>query len=802
MMPPRWRKILSDFLGNPTRSLLVVLSIAVGLFAVGSITNTRLQSARLMRENYAAVNPANVMLVTSPLSEDDLIPLRKLEGVAEAAGVRTFSLRIRNYEGDWVRLNGIAPPDYAKNHINQVLVLKGSFPPAERTFAVDQFKLPELTLYPDHSVEVQLPSGRVMRVPVSAVVQDQTIGASRADGGFFLAPAQVFTTWDSLEWLEQPQTINLVYLTADQNADDYGYLRTLGRAAADTLEKNGHTVYSYAVNGRHDHPNSTYTEALGSILVLLGLLVVFLSGFLITNTLQALLAQQVQQIGVMKSVGATGGQIARLYLVLIELYGVIALLISLYPVRWMTGVLLGMMQTGINIPASQPQLLPETLLLMGVLALAVPAGAGWLPISRAVRIPVQQALSGISPLQSALREGRVMRALRRVRGLSRPLLISLRNTFRRRSRLILTLITLTLGGAIFIATLNTRISLQSYIDRLRYYFLADVSITFQQPYRTSKVAADLMRLPGVSLVEGWSGARAELVLADGSGESISIIAPPAGSRMVQPILISGRWIEAGDRYAIAVSERFADVIPGLKPGDSLRLRIGGRERNWTVTGIFQLVGRSAGLLAYANGEVIQAELGQSNRTANFRVLAERSDLTLEEQKAFGRLVEQELERRGYRVEEITAGLRLKEISANGLNLLTAVLLLLSGLIAAVGAIGLMGTMSMNVLERTREIGVMRAIGAGDRQIMNIVLVEGLLIGLISWVLSALAALPISRLLANTINYALFGAQAPLTFAPWSLLVWLGIVLVLSALASVLPARAAARLTIREVLAYE
>lgn len=802
MMPPRWRKILADFLGNPTRSLLVILSIAVGLFAVGSITNTGLQSAHLMRENYAAVNPANVMLVTSSLSEDDLIPLRNLDGVAEAEGVRTFSLRIRNHEGDWALLNGIAPPDYAEKRINQVLVLEGDFPPARRTFAVDQFKLPELTLYPENTVEVQLPSGRVLRVPVSAVVQDQTIGASRADGGFFMAPAQVFADWDSLDWLEQPQSINLVYLTASQNADDYDHLRALGRAAADTLEKNGHTVYSYAVNGRHDHPNSTYTEALGSILVLLGLLVVFLSGFLITNTLQALLAQQVQQIGVMKSVGATGGQIARLYLALIELYGLIALVFSLYPVRWMTGILLGMMQSGINISASQPQLLPETVLLMGILALAVPAAAGWLPISRAVRIPVQQALSGISPLQSALREGRILRALRRVRGLSRPLLISLRNTSRRRSRLILTLITLTLGGAIFIATLNTRISLQSYIDRLRYYFLADVSITFQQPYRTSKVTADLMRLPDVGLFEGWSGARADLVLADGSGESISIIAPPAGSRMVEPILISGRWIEAGDHYALAVSERFLDVYPGLKPGSLIRLRLNGRERDWVVTGIFQLVGRSAGLLAYANGEVFQAELGQSGRTINFRVMAERNDLTLEEQKAFGRLLERELEQRGYRVEEIIAGLSLKEISANGLNLLTAVLLLLSGLIAAVGAIGLMGTMSMNVLERTREIGVMRAIGAGDRQIMNIVLVEGLLIGLISWVLSALAALPISRLLANTINYAVFGAQAPLTFAPWSLLVWLGIVLVLSALASVLPARAAARLTIREVLAYE
>ncbi len=802
MMPPRWRKILADFLGNPTRSLLVILSIAVGLFAVGSITNTRLQSAYLMRETYASVNPANVMLITSPLSEDDLFPLRRLDGVAEAEGVRTFNLRVRNREGDWVRLNVIAPPDYAEKRINQVLALEGDFPPVKRTFAVDQFKLPELTLYPDHTLEVQLPSGRVERVPVRAVVQDQTIGASRADGGFFLAPAQAFTTWDSLEWLEQPQSINLVYLTAGQNADDYDHLRALGRAAADRLEKNGHIVYSYAVNGRHDHPNSTYTEAIAGILVLLGLLVVFLSGFLITNTLQALLAQQVQQIGVMKSVGATGGQIARLYLVLIELYGLIALVLSLYPVRWMTGVLLGMMQTGINIPASQPRLLPETVALMGALALVVPAGAGWLPIQRAVRIPVQQALSGISPLQAALREGRILRALRRVRGLSRPLLISLRNTFRRRSRLILTLITLTLGGAIFIGTLNTRTSLQSYIDRLRYYFLADVSITFQQPYRLSQVEADLMRLPGVRMVEGWSGARGELALADGSGESFSIIAPPAGSQMVEPILISGRWIEPDDRFALAVSERFLDVYPGLKPGDRIRLRLNGREREWTVTGIFQLVGRSAGLLAYANGEVIQAELGQSSRTTNFRVLAERGDLTLEEQKAFGRLVEQELERRGYRVEEVTAGLYLKEISANGLDLLTAVLLLLSGLIAAVGAIGLMGTMSMNVLERTREIGVMRAIGAGDRQIMNMVLVEGVLIGLISWALSALTALPIGRLLANTINYALFGAQAPLTFAPWSLLVWLGIVLALSTFASVLPARAAARLTIREVLAYE
>jgi putative ABC transport system permease protein len=228
----------------------------------------------------------------------------------------------------------------------------------------------------------------------------------------------------------------------------------------------------------------------------------------------------------------------------------------------------------------------------------------------------------------------------------------------------------------------------------------------------------------------------------------------------------------------------------------------GRQRTWTVTGVFQLVGKSAGYLAYANGEMIQKELGQSARTSNFRILARESGLTLQQQKALGRKVEAALEQSGYHISEVTAGLYLKEISGNGLDLLTAVLLLLATLIAAVGAIGLMGTMSMNVMERTREIGVMRAIGAGNRQVMSIVLVEGVLIGLISWGLSTLTAIPISKLLADSINQAIFGAPAELTFDLWTILLWLGVVLALSIFASLIPARSAARLTIREVLAYE
>jgi putative ABC transport system permease protein len=82
------------------------------------------------------------------------------------------------------------------------------------------------------------------------------------------------------------------------------------------------------------------------------------------------------------------------------------------------------------------------------------------------------------------------------------------------------------------------------------------------------------------------------------------------------------------------------------------------------------------------------------------------------------------------------------------------------------------------------------------------MIEGVLIGLMSWILGTLVSFPIGSLMSNAIILALFGASAKFSLSPLGIILWLAIVLVLSALASILPARNAARLTIREVLSYE
>lgn len=109
---------------------------------------------------------------------------------------------------------------------------------------------------------------------------------------------------------------------------------------------------------------------------------------------------------------------------------------------------------------------------------------------------------------------------------------------------------------------------------------------------------------------------------------------------------------------------------------------------------------------------------------------------------------------------------------------------------------------MNVIERTREIGIMRSIGAVDKKIMEMVIIEGTVIGCISWFLGAIASIPITYLLSNIISVTIFNSPIQVIFTWTGYTLWLMLVLALSVVASILPARNAARLTIREVLAYE
>ena len=136
------------------------------------------------------------------------------------------------------------------------------------------------------------------------------------------------------------------------------------------------------------------------------------------------------------------------------------------------------------------------------------------------------------------------------------------------------------------------------------------------------------------------------------------------------------------------------------------------------------------------------------------------------------------------------------------EVIVVLLLFMAVLLAVIGGLGLMGTMSINVLERTREIGVIRAIGASDGSVLKIFITEGIIIGVISWAIGTLLAFPMSRWLSDLVGQRFLYSSLSYTFSISGVLLWLAVVILLSAVASFIPAWNASRITVREVLAYE
>ncbi|HEX5837225.1 MAG TPA: FtsX-like permease family protein, partial [Anaerolineales bacterium] len=248
-----------------------------------------------------------------------------------------------------------------------------------------------------------------------------------------------------------------------------------------------------------------------------------------------------------------------------------------------------------------------------------------------------------------------------------------------------------------------------------------------------------------------------------------------------------------------VSEGARKYYPDLEPGDILNLRIDGKDEVWEVVGIFKFVDRE-GVLAYAPYEYVSRMNDLANRSYSFRVVTDRHDRPYQDAKA--EELDAYFRELGYKVRVAEAGRASLDTAVESLDVLVVFLLIMAILTAIVGSMGLTGTMGMNVLERTREIGVMRAIGADDRAVMRTVIAEGVFIGMISFGLAVILSVPVTYLLSTIVSLAIFQTPIDIVFTYMGYAIWLGLVLALSALGSILPARNAARLTIREVLAYE
>ena len=796
LLKPRWSKVFSDLWDDKTRTGLVVASIAVGVFAIGMIISAYVILGADINRSYAAVNPPNIVVWTDPFDRNLVRAIEKIAGVKEVEGRRIIAIRARKGAENWQNLTLIGVSDFTGN-INHLIPIEGTNSPAEGEVIVSQNLMFTTGFRTGDSIEIELPDGSKHHLAVAGLVTDQT--TSKPDPN---STNNAFITLETLKSFGLDTGFNQLYITVDGEGSDREIIASVAASIKDKVKSSQREVYRMDQKLSSEHPMTSSILAVIGVLGALGALITILSSSLIINTLNALLTQQLRQIGVMKLVGARSYQILGMYLTLIIVYSLIALLLAVplgalagYGLAWFIANLMGAVLQGFRI-------IPAAVLTQALIAILIPLGAGFFPVNKGAKTSVRRAISNYRPVVQAKKRNILNLSNKWFSWISRPILLSFRNTFRQRGRLLLTLFTLTVAGAVFIAVFNVRDSMNNVMDQLMQHFMGDVTVNFLQPYRVNRVEQALLGVPGVEGVEGWGGAGGEIWdTNDNLVTKLSIVAPPQDTQLLHPEFVAGRWLLPNDTNAIVVSDTIYQFYPNLKPGDRLMIKIPGlRKEQWEVVGVFRFVNMLGDPMAYTNFEFLADKMHMSNQAASYRIITEAHDAS--SQQTLTRHIDDHLGARNFLVQSVQSGYRLRANATQAVNTLVVFLLIMAILTAFVGSIGLTGTMSINVLERTREIGVMRTIGAVDIVIMQSVIIEALVIGLITWLLAIGLSFPISFLLLTIVGEAMMGSAMTLSFTPLGILLWLAVVIFLSVFASIMPARNAARLTINEVLAYE
>ncbi len=794
MISPRWRKVLQDLWFNRTRTILVILSIAVGVFALGTVEGSRTIVMRDMRATYGRIHPQSAIVVTQPFDDELLESVRRMKQVGEADGRSYVSVRVEVAPGEWKTLQLAAMRDFKDIRVNKVFPVSGDWPPARKEMLIERRSLSFLKAQVGDTIVVETPDKKQRALRISGTTHE--INVFPVD---FSGTPYGYISLDTLEWLGQPRGLTQINFAVAQKPLDKNHIQSVADQVRDQVRASGREVFYIWVPPPGKYVPDDQIQALMLLLAAMGTFSLLLSGFLVINTISAVLTEQLRQIGIMKAIGARRSQLLAMYLTLVGAYAVLSLAVAV-PLgalgAWgLTRYLAGVINFDVSSWA-----VPRSVLLIEVAAgLLVPLLTAVMPVIGGTRITVREAVSDYGMGQGAARLGRVDRLMYRVRKLPRPMLLSLRNTFRRKGRLVRTLATLVLGGAIFMAVVSMRESVLLTVEDAMGYFNYDISVTMSRPQPFTALRQIALQVPGVTEAHRWTWRGAAVKRPDGGvSEDYQFLALEPGSEIVKPTVLQGRWLLPEDENAVVVNTNIVKDEENIRVGEDITLKIEGRETQWQVVGVVRSAMDVKGI--YANYPYFAAATSDLGRTSTVLVRTAGHDPATH--ALLAKALKEQFEAEGMKVTSTESATQIRERIHLQFNILIVLLLIISVLMAVVGGLGLMGTMSINVLERTREIGVMRAIGAGNGAVIQVIMAEGILIGLVSWAVGAVLAVPMSQILSYSIGMAFLRAPMLYAFSVWGTVLWLVLVLILAALASILPAWRASRLSVREVLAYE
>lgn len=784
MTGTRWLKLRADL-----RAYRLSFALIVGVLCLGSAAMVAVLDARkLLRSDIAssfdgAVAP-DIVLWFDAVDEALLADIARQTGVAAVDARRSTFNRVLSADGIEFPLRLSIVRDPLAMRVGRAHAHGTPVAGPDDGLWIERSGRALLNLADGAMLRLRAPDGRAVELPLAGELHDPGVAPSTQE--------RILYGWASPA---------VAARLGERVMPDQLLVRLTDRLGRDDRIERANELAAWAkARGRAplrldapplEHPHALLMEMLLRVMALLAG-VAFVSAVAWAAYLVALwMRRETRIVGILKTIGARRGQIALQYLSLALPLAAVAAVLAL-PLGALLGEALITQQVqSLNIDRATAALPLAWRAIELTIACALPMLAVALPVLNATRMTAQRALHD-SGVRQPHHTGRWLR----LPG-DRRWTLALRNGFRRPGRLALIMLALVSGGALLLTTHSNYESLSAAIDRSLAQQGHDIEVALQLPASGVELEAIARAVPGVRVAEAWR--RVGVLLPEQASDTreaprLPLLSYPRGSALMRLAIVEGRAPRDDADDEVLASRSLLAAYPALRLGEPVRMRFRDRERRLRIVGLVEEIGP---VQFYAPSSGHAALTGQDGDGANtLRVsaapgplepLARRLDQALlDAQRTPAQLITRERVREGLDEHFKVVGDFIRMVAFGA---------------ALLGGLWLAAATGLNVIERTREIGVLRALGAPPRAIGAVFLIEGTAITLLSALIAVALSLLLTRLANRAAETQLLHVAVPLQFSWVGLATLLGASLVLIAAVG-LALRRVLRVSAREALAYE
>jgi len=781
ILTPLTRKAIRDITHRRLRTLLVVLGIVVGVAGLTAInlTSHALTAAFAFSANERATSDVSIFLASV-----DPSVARQIQAVPNVKVVQ-----VQSFYG--TRWKVSVPPGHVNMGITAYQNLQDVklFP-----FQLTNGRLPgvgeivmessDRGLQPFKVGDMISVTTRSGLTPLTVVGLSRTLGDLSATFSSF---ARGYMSQDGLAvatGITKPNDVEIQVVDKSRAPET-------ARTVVALLRQQGDVVLGSNLPGNAFDPGPV--NGLYIIMDVLSVIALILAGFLIINTVTTLVGEQIAIIGTMKAIGATRGAVMRGFLLTVAVYAVVGTA---------AGIGLGLvggyqftlfMANLITLDIGPFQVDPSVILLSAVVGLLIPFGAALVPLWAGTRITVREALSAYGVAGSPVRADR-MPVGAGWTWVPQTAWLGLRGVFRRRGRAVLTLLALTLSAAAFLAVQTTTYSVNDYLGKLFSQYGSDLFVSTGQPQPLDQVRSQLLSVPNVAVVERFSNREVNSRLGH-----IVLTGVEQTPTLYRRDILRGRWFTPGEKNVVLINEQLQEKT-GLRIGEAIEVSTGVKSQDFRVVGVLHDL--NGGL-----GNIGVAMTSFDNWLAFFDLPADRAggfmvgavDHAQAAVDTTANRIDDALVAQGLSPFVTTAQQNISRNQAQ-FQILYVLLYAVAAIVALIGILGLFNTLTTSVLERRREIGIMRSLGATGRRVASVFWVEALALSALAWVAASVIGIPAAYGFVSLIAAVLINVG--FAFSPTALVAMLAFTFVIATLASVIPALAAARLRVAGILRYE